>query len=348
MIAPFISRFCCILLFAAISLSPAGAIQPLFDNDSPVAITLEAPFSRMMSMRESTEPHSAVLAYTESDGSMRRLDIKLELRGNFRRQLANCSFAPLRIDLKKGDVSEGLFSGQNRLKMVTDCLHNRGVGQQLVLREYLAYRMLNLFTENSFRARLLKVTYIDSEQAGEWREAVAFVIEDKKRLAERIGKKRLKVKKTSYGTLDPQHTNLMNLYQYLIGNTDYSLVQGPEGDRCCHNAVLYGNDQEPIFSIPYDFDTAGLVDAPYAIPNPRFNIKDVTNRHYRGRCRNNELLSATLAQFEAQRDAIKALINSTDSFSKRSRKKALNYIAKFYARVSSNTLIERNLIRRCL
>ena len=51
-----------------------------------------------------------------------------------------------------------LFAGQKQLKLVTHCKRSRAF-QQYVLLEYSAYRMYNLLTPQSFRARLANIDY---------------------------------------------------------------------------------------------------------------------------------------------------------------------------------------------
>ena len=64
----------------------------------------------------------------------------------------------------------------------------------------------------------------------------------------------------------------------MIGNTDWSSVD--EG----HNMELVKGPSETQWAVPYDFDFSGIVDARYAAPDPRFSIKDVRQRFYRGWC----------------------------------------------------------------
>ena len=38
--------------------------------------------------------------------------------------------------------------------------------------------------------------------------------------------------------LEPAHASLMDLFEFMIGNTDYSFIALPVNKPCCHNAVL--------------------------------------------------------------------------------------------------------------
>ena len=71
----------------------------------------------------------------------------------------------------------------------------------------------------------------------------------------------------------------------MIGNTDFSTLTGPGGANCCHNNRLFKGEQDRFLtSIPYDFDSTGLVNAPYAYPNPTIKLFSVRARLYRGFC----------------------------------------------------------------
>ena len=103
-----------------------------------------------------------------------------------------------------------------------------------------------------------------------------------------------------------------------------------------------------MLSIPYDFDVTGIVDAPYAVPNPRFRLRNVTQRLYRGRCVNNEYLDSTLQLFMDRKQAIYDLPDSVPGLSNKSIKKSRRYINEFYATIESPKRVDRYLVDKCL
>jgi hypothetical protein len=288
---------------------------PLFNGHDVVTVRIEGPLRTLMRKRPDEDYLDGRFTYTESDGSERSFDVKLRTRGRYRRQRSTCPFAPVRLNFPKKDVQDSLLAGQDKLKLVTHCNTRREHYEQLVLREYLAYRILQTLTDKSFGARLLQITWVDTE-GEEPIERYGFVIEDDDDIAGRIGLEKLGVTSLSYKDVDAAHINLINVYQFMIGNTDYSLVRGPTGSDCCHNSVPY-RSVGPAFPIPYDFDFSGLVDAPYAEPNPQFRIRSVKTRVYRGRCFNNERLPETLAEFRERKAAIYALVDELDGLDHR-------------------------------
>ena len=138
------------------------------------------------------------------------------------------------------------------------------------------------------------------------------------------------------------------MYHYLIGNTDFSPVLGPAGDNCCHNQVLFGVEGEPLLSVPYDFDQAGIVDAPHAGANPKFKLRSVKQRLYRGRCVNNHLLDATIATFQSKQGEILTLINEQETLDNRARRAVTNFVGKFYETLESEKRVANEFVKKCI
>jgi hypothetical protein len=321
--------------------------RPLFDDESTIAVTIEGPLNMLMRNRDELEELPGTLKYVDADGTERTLDIQLRVRGKYRAKKDICNFAPLRVNFEKKQVEGTVFAGQNTIKLVTDCQSSKSAFQQILLKEYLVYKIQNRLTDRSLGARLLRVTYIDADRNGKSRESYAFFIEEKEHVADRLGMELIKIPRIKYSELDAVQTNFVNVYEYFIANTDYSLVLGPADSDCCHNAILYRKANEPYISIPYDFDHAGLVDAPYAGPNPKFKITKVTQRLYRGRCENNVHLASTIQRFVDKRDEITQLVQGLDGFDERSVKGTLSFIDGFYKDAADSSSIDKKFVKKC-
>ncbi len=254
----YFSWTCCVVMLfllvgqqaIAQSDTSSSVDRPLFTSDSTLAITIEGPITTVMRNRDETEEYPAALKFTDADGTEHRLDIKLRVRGKFRRKREICNFAPLRVNFQKKQVGGTVFAGQDKIKLVTDCKKGSKKFQQVLLKEYLTYKLLNLMSDQSMGARLLRVTYIDTDKKGKSHDSYAFFIEEKKHIAERLGMELIKIERTKYSALDPARSNFINIFQYLIGNTDFSLIAGPDETDCCHNAVIYQKDIDPYISTP--------------------------------------------------------------------------------------------------
>ena len=344
-----------LLVVAVLSFSTRAAIavevgepDPLFQDDGVIHITITAPIKTLLGERPNETYLRGTLSYEEADGRVVDFDIGIRTRGNFRRQFRVCPFPPLRINFKKSEVKGTLFHEQDKLKLVAHCRDNSDRYEQNIIKEYLTYRILNSLTDISYRVRLARVTYRDSDQKYEDRLQYAFFIEHKRRVSHRLGLPLIATERIKTSDLEGAYSDLTSLFQYLIGNTDFSPIAGPEGEDCCHNSTLFGKEGEPIYSVPYDFDMSGLVDAPYAEPNPNFRIRQVTQRLYRGRCEHLSNLPASVRQLQDSRDVIYALFEDRQELDESTRKKVTKYIDRFYDVIDNPKKLRREIEKRCI
>lgn len=327
---------------------PAAKTDPLFADNEIVEITIRAPLTTLMRDRPVDDDLPAQLRYSDAELGDITLDIGVRTRGRYRQQQSVCPFAPLRLNFKKDKKDESIFRKTDKIKLVTHCRDGSSRYSQGVLREYLAYRIFNTMTDKSFRVRLLRVTYVDTDALRPDSKDFAFLIEPRERLAKRLDMKALDIERTSVAALDRQHTNLGSVFQYLIGNTDFSPIQGGENEPCCHNYVLLSPDDGPLLSVPYDLDMSGLVNAPHALPNERFRLKNVRQRLYRGRCENNALLEQTLQAYQDRKKAIYGLLDGLAQLDASNRKKLARYIDAFYDTIGNPRRVESRLTKRCV
>ncbi len=323
-------------------------VAPLFASNDVLAITITAPFSEIMEDRESDEEFPATLTYTDAEEGEVTVDLELRTRGRYRRQSRTCTFAPLRLNFKKSTVKGTVFAKSDKLKLVTHCRDKSSRHQQSLITEYIAYRAFNVVTDISFRVRPLLVRYVDSGGKDKDREAFAFVIEHRDQLGKRIGLSTNETEKTSVEALDGPHTNLGSMFQYLIGNTDFSPIRGAKGEPCCHNNMLFGDTQGEILAIPYDFDMSGLVNAPYATPNPRFKLRNVRQRLYRGRCANKEHINGSTETFIRHKAEIYALLDEHSDLSRKTRAITVQYLDQFYAILENDRRRTSQLTDKCI
>jgi len=321
-------------------------IRPLFQSHDTLIVRIEAPLTTLMKEQPDEEYLDGTFTYSDASGQEHQLDLKLQTRGRFRRNKSTCTFSPLRLNFRKQQVKGTEFAGQDKLKLVTHCQRSKNF-EQLLLREFLAYQILQTLTDKSFGARLMQITYVDSEKNGKSITKYGFVIEDEDDIGDRIGLAASKIRRIKAAELDGKQANLVSVYEYLIGNTDFSLILGPDGSDCCHNAVQFSNGGPPHTPIPYDFDFSGLVDAPYAAANPRFKLRSVKTRLYRGRCMNNEYLDGTFAYFLEEEPEIRQLLAELEGFNKSSRKSIEKFLNGFYKDISDPKSKQRKFITKC-
>lgn len=345
-------RFTILLALFLVPLSHAAEDKkktaPLFASNDPLEVTIRGPFSTIMRVRSLEEDQPGTLTYNDPEAGDVTVELGIRTRGRFRHQEEVCPFAPLRLNFKKSDVKGTLFAGSDKLKLVTHCRNGATPYSQALLKEHLAYRIFNQVTDNSFRVRLMRVTYVDSERGDRERTYFAFVIEHREQLAKRIGLAVNSRESAEIELLNSVQANLGSVYQYLIANTDFSPIRAAPGEPCCHNNVLFGDQEGDILPIPYDFDMSGVVNAPYAVPNPRFGLRNVRERLYRGRCANNEYVPSSTKAFIARKQAILDLVTNDENFKKGTRKKTLKFINDFYTTIEDPKKMRASLVEKCL
>lgn len=341
------------LLIATVGIPASAAAKPdpLFSDDSILDVRIVAPFRQIMRDKPTdddrdndNDPEGTLTLIVDEDTEL-DFPVKIVTRGNNRRDI--CQFAPLRIDFDKDELEGTIFDGQNRLKMVTHCENRDRSYQQSVIREYLAYRIWNLLTDIGFRVRLMRITYVYSDNKNKEEQTYAFFIESKKRLGARIGKPEQKDQYINVDRLDPQYTNLSSVFQYFIGNLDFSPIRGARDKTCCHNFSLFSADREFFWSIPYDFDLTGFVEAKHAAPDPRGPRRNIRQRVYQGWCRNEEFVPESLQAFRDKRGEIDALVAAQLELSNSTRKRVQNYIASFYKELEKEAKLLRKFAKDC-
>ncbi len=338
------------MVFSLVVASHANAAggHPLFQSDEVLKAVLTAPIAQTYAQRHQDVRlyFPGQWTYIDDVGETERLVVSIRTRGNFRREY--CELPPLRLNFKKSQVKGTLFAGQDKLKVVASCKRSARF-QQYVILEYLAYRTLEILTDYSFKTRLVRLTYVDSDEKIEPWTDIVFVIEDDSDVAKRLGLDRLKLVEVDFGELDREKTALAELFQFLIANNDYSALRANEGEDCCHNIevmVEKGTDG-PRIPIPFDFDMSGLVNASYAAPPEHLPIRDVRFPYYTGLCHPPGVLDGAIAHALSKREEITALFENTKELNPKVRQKALNLVGEFFDVISSPKKRKKEVDGRC-
>jgi len=330
-------------LFAEESSEP----PKLFSDTSEMKVTFSGPWRTIRNHIKKDALYPVQLTYTGTDGKQHTIDAEVTPRGISRRQRI-CDFPPLKIHFDKEKLKDTEFRGNKSLKMVTYC--NTGDEyEQYYIKEFLIYRIYNLITDYSFRVRPLIVEYRDSGSRKHSISRFSFLIEDLDDVARRNGLKKLDVAKISYKTLDPVEISKFSLFQFMLGNVDFASNNGPEDDSCCHNTKLIGagDNLAPRYSIPYDFDSTGLVDSHYAYAPTKLKLHNIRQRLYRGFCFANDQLPETVALFNQKRPDILALFQNDVHLNDYNRQKAIKYIEDFYTIVNNPRKFKEEIIDKC-
>ena len=332
----------CVLHRAAAQNEPE--VLPLFLDAEPLALTIEAPFRQIARKSRQRPEYDGVLKYSDAGGQTFALGVELRIRGNSR--LRECDFPPLRLDFDRHALEGTVFAGQNRLKLVTLCKRQDRYRDYLQL-EYQLYRIFNLLTDYSFRVRWATIEYVTTDgRRDEPFTEPAFLIEEDWEVAARHGMDPREVESLRIDELDRRHVALLALFQYMIGNTDWSGVQGPEGEVCCHNGKVIGSPGSPAIVLPYDFDQSGLIATEYARPSEILSIRSVRERLYRGYCPMNPELGWAVARFNARREAIEQTL-AMSTASDAARDEALAFLRESYAIVNDPSRLQSEIVDHC-
>ncbi len=323
--------------------TPSSAAT-LFDTHETLELRLETSYAAVRRNRTDPQYQPARLSYTGPDGALVATDLRVRARGKSRRE--NCSFPPLLLNFRTNSLAGTMLEGQDRLKLVTHC-EPRTENAQYVLLEYLAYRVLNLVTEDGLRVRPVRVTYFDTERGREIAAGPGILLEDEEQFAARRGLTAIPDERVARTRYADESLALVETFQYFLGNTDWSALAGPAGSECCHNVVPLARADGVLLPIVYDFDSSGLVDADYALPAAGLPIDSVRTRVYRGSCRDPAALRASFAPFEARRTEIRALFETHPQLTERTRNKALGYVDAFYEAIADPRRVERDFRSSC-
>lgn len=312
---------------------------PLFASDQVVAFTLVGDFEALRQDRsEDPEDRPAILVLEDGD----TLEVGLRPRGHARRDPATCSFPPLRLDVKTKHADGTVFATQDKLKMVVPCRPERTGYEQYVLVEYLLYKAYAVITDQGLSARLARVHFVDTGGGREDFTSYAFLLEDDDALAARLGGTLVDMPEGTgvrADVLNPRQATVMSIFQYLIGNTDWS-------DQALHNVKLI-QGLGLLVPVPYDFDVSGMVNAPYAIPDPILGLENVRERLYRGWCFPQVDTAPLVQTFLDRRSSVEEVFREAPFLTEDTRRDALRYLEGSYESLETAERAQRRLFRDC-
>ena len=223
------------------------------------------------------------------------------------------------------------------------------VAQTDALQEFAAYRIFNEISSVGYKVKLLRITYTDTDDRFDPKldEHYAFLIESQAGLAARVGGEPVNITGVSLKSLDDDQAALVYVFQYLVGNTDWSFVMAKGDDVCCHNGDIVDIDSGRFY-VPYDFDLTGLVNARYAYPDPSLRIRRVTQRLYRGFCTERSTLQNALATVKAHQPEIMEVLTEMPGLPDKERMQSVDYLGQFFTSADNEEKLISTFEKRCL
>lgn len=326
----------------AVSQISTGSSTSLFQSHDLLSLTLSMDMRTVLRDRgDERDQHQASIYYLSTDGDTVVVPLRVRTRGYFRRDPINCNFPPLRLNFAKETSMNTIFQGQNKLKLVTHCRSRGDQYEQNILKEYLAYRLYNLFTEESYRVRLLKLSYADSEGKKDTLIKMGFFIESTEQMTLRNLCQEVEIKNVRQEHCDLEKITVLSVFQYMIGNTDWSVP-------VFHNIDLIQKQaSDPPVPVPFDFDWCGLVNASYTVPSEALDIDNVRTRLYRGFCRTETEFEQALQEFRDREEEIYSIIDSIPHLAERERDETMRYMQQFFKIINNPKMVRKEFFDNC-
>lgn len=273
----------------------------LFENQDPLKIKLSYSNKVIRLETDDTTYVKTNMSYWNNN-KWNDLEVSLRARGNFRR--SKCYFPPIKMKIKKSKAEGSLFEGNKNLKLVVPCLLQDEKNDNIV-QEFIAYKFYEKISPYHFKTRMVEIEFLEVKKNKTIvHNLKGFLIEDDKRVADRFEGKSFK-RYIHPKAMDDMTSIQNSMFQFMIGNTDFSVAYQHNGK------LLYANKK--IYPLPYDFDLCGLVDASYAIVNSRLGIKSVKDRKYRGFKRDESMVYEVRDQLLGKKSEFFQIVDAQES-----------------------------------
>lgn len=329
-----------IVLFISFSFTKSLFAQTslLFDSEEPIELVLNGDIKTILNDRgDDSENHRGSLSYLQGEVDF-KIPIKIKTRGHFRKMSSNCKYPPLYLNFKESSTpKESIFSKQDKLKLVMPCQ-----GEDYVINEYLVYKLYNLISPKGFKARLVKVTLNDTVKNKSTDPFLGFIIEEEEQMALRNHSIIRELQGLSPESTDKEDFLTMAIFQYMIGNTDWSV-------QFQQNIKLIAVDSSSLpTAVPYDFDHAGIVRAPYAHPAPELKMSSTLHRRYRGYC----IPDITQYQdafdfFNGLKEKFYSIYNDNEMLSSSYKKQTIKFLDEFYETINDTNKAQKAFLYPC-
>ena len=161
-------------------------------------------------------------------------------------------------------------------------------------------------------------------------------------MAARAEARELPVPRQMFQYVDQDALLFMSLFQYMIGNVDYSILT-------LHNVIMLDDAKGVRLTVPYDFDYSGLVNTHYAIPAKGLNLPSVRDRLYRGPCKTEAEVNQALQPFRDKQAELLALVASMEplGLDEGQRKSTEKYLNEFFELINKPDRVKKMFVTDC-
>ena len=308
--------------------------KQFFLGDSIIEIVLNTNFTKLIVEKKGMEFQPAKITWNAGDSAHAVVEqIKIKMRGYYRRDF--CSFASMGFDFSDS-TGKSTLRHLKKIKIVVPCEWGPD-DEQLLLKEFVLYKIYQLFTPMSYRVRLLHFKFEDNSGYTKSYRQYGFAIEPIDDLAKRNNMQEEEKRKVLSEQTNLLHTTMVSIFEYMIGNTDWAIP--PQ-----HNIKLIipkDSALAPPYIVPYDFDFSGAVNAIYAEPLPTMGIKKVTDRKYLGFKRTLPEIKTILEKFSANEAAVYKVIDDFKLLSKFSKNEMTVFLQGFFTQIKDEAAIKK-------
>lgn len=264
---------CCLVLSPAIT---KGSTQSVFEDwygDEVLEIKLKVDIDAIYENRKTNNYFPAEFTITNQRAATQSWNIKVKVRGMFRRM--KCDFPPLKLNFNKNELLGAGYNDNDKFKLVTHCLNSKE-GDANVFKEYLAYQMLYELNPQTYRAQLVRITYVDTNDESQFTN-YGILLESTKSLKTRLNAEECEnCYNLQRNEVDHYHLNVIAMFNYMIGNTDWSVISNK------NIKIFKQKHTGKYLVVAYDFDFSGLVHTSYAMPNVNLALTNVKDRYFLG------------------------------------------------------------------
>ncbi|MBI1227290.1 MAG: hypothetical protein GC192_18810 [Bacteroidetes bacterium] len=306
----------------------------LLPADKVTEINITSNFDSIKANIRNKEYEDGIFEVKHSRKSSTKFSVRLRPRGKSRRMI--CEFPPLKLKFHKDSLNANGFESFNEYKLVTHCMENDG-SEVNIIREYLVYQLFRLLTPYSFKASLAEITYRNTGKSFKKTTQLGIIIEDAESMAARNNCHTMSRKIIQLDSLHLNQEKIMSVFQYMVGNADWSYMMA-------RNTELIQQEDGQIVPVPYDFDYAGLVAAPYARANAALGQKTVLDRVFLGNAKSYEELRVIFSYFKSKKEAIISTIDDFDRLDMETKTEMINYLEGFFELIEDKNRVETEML----
>lgn len=339
-IKPFLLTLLLFISFIAVTSAQNGTSKSIFDcilgAEGVPVIKIETNWNKLINqkMEEEYIPGKITLP---CNGQPVDFDIRVRARGMMRKQV--CFFPPVKVDFKNGQLEkQALDTSIDKLKVVFQCRTGEA-NSEFLFREKLTYDLYRVINPDYFvHHKLVKFECYDEGKVKYTLDGL--FVEDEGEIADRMGGKVIESGKVMVPALDKDNYLKMVFFQYMIGNTDWSIPNKHNVEMVKVPAVA------KVIPIPYDFDYAALVGTPYAVPHESLPIKSIYERYYMGHGVTEPEALSTAKFFLSKKDELLKVVDDFSLLDEKSRSGIKKFLNPFFDLIESEKVVKKTFVQQ--